>query len=132
MKKIEEEYEKIQPKIFAFFYAKTGNKTVAQDLCHDTFYEACKNITSFKQSAKYISTDDSYRFKVLVENELEVETTYIFDVYNTAPYKVFNDTIHKSRIHKEASQKLNKEAQIYLKKELLKKSSTAKKSEYRC
>ncbi|MBO0962839.1 hypothetical protein J1P26_24515 [Neobacillus sp. MM2021_6] len=42
MKKLEEEYEEIQPKIYAFFYAKTGNQATAQDLCHDTFYEACK------------------------------------------------------------------------------------------
>ncbi|WML39607.1 RNA polymerase sigma factor [Neobacillus sp. OS1-2] len=47
MKKLEEEYEEIQPKIYAFFYAKTGNSATAQDLCHDTFYEACKNIASF-------------------------------------------------------------------------------------
>lgn len=47
MKKLEEEYEEIQPKIYAFFYAKTGNQATAQDLCHDTFYEACKNIASF-------------------------------------------------------------------------------------
>ena len=47
MKKLEEEYEEIQPKIYAFFYAKTGNRTTAQDLCHDTFYEACKSIASF-------------------------------------------------------------------------------------
>lgn len=47
MKKLEEEYEEIQPKIYAFFYAKTGNRATAQDLCHDTFYEACKSIASF-------------------------------------------------------------------------------------
>ena len=47
MKKLEEEYEEIQPKIYAFFYAKTGNRATAQDLCHDTFYEACKNMASF-------------------------------------------------------------------------------------
>lgn len=47
MNKLEEEYEAIQPKIYAFFYSKTGNKMTAQDLCHDTFYEACKNMSSF-------------------------------------------------------------------------------------
>lgn len=47
MKKLEEEYEEIYPKIYAFFYSKTGNRMTAQDLCHDTFYEACKNIASF-------------------------------------------------------------------------------------
>lgn len=47
MKKLEEQYEEIQPKIYAFFYSKIGNRMTAQDLCHDTFYEACKNINSF-------------------------------------------------------------------------------------
>lgn len=47
MNKLEDEYEEIQPKIYAFFYAKTGNRATSQDLCHDTFYEACKNIASF-------------------------------------------------------------------------------------
>ena len=51
MKKLEEAYEEIQPKIYAFFYAKTGNQATAQDLCHDTFYEACKNIASFNGSS---------------------------------------------------------------------------------
>lgn len=47
MNKLEEVYEEIYPKIYAFFYSKTGNRMTAQDLCHDTFYEACKNIGSF-------------------------------------------------------------------------------------
>lgn len=47
MNQLEKEYEEIQPKIYAFFYAKTGNRATSQDLCHDTFYEACKNIASF-------------------------------------------------------------------------------------
>ena len=51
MKKLEEAYEEIQPKIYAFFYAKTGNQATAQDLCHDTFYEACKNIASYNGSS---------------------------------------------------------------------------------
>lgn len=47
MNRLEQEYENIQPKIYAFFYAKTANRDTAQDLCHDTFYEACKSIASF-------------------------------------------------------------------------------------
>ncbi|WP_301107981.1 RNA polymerase sigma factor [Sporosarcina sp.] len=47
MNKLEEEYEEIHPKIYAFFYYKTGNRVTAEDLCHDTFYEACKNIVSY-------------------------------------------------------------------------------------
>lgn len=70
----------------------------------------------FKGSAKYVSIDDSYRFKVLTVNPLGVETSYIFDVYNYEPFAVFNDTIHKARIDKESSQKLNAEAEQYIKK----------------
>lgn len=47
MNELEKAYEEIQPKIYAFFYAKTGNRATSQDLCHDTFYEACKSIASF-------------------------------------------------------------------------------------
>lgn len=47
MNRLEQEYENIQPKIYAFFLAKTANRDTAQDLCHDTFYEACKSIASF-------------------------------------------------------------------------------------
>lgn len=47
MNKLEEQYEQIHPKLYAFFLSKTGNRMTAQDLCHDTFYEACKSIGSF-------------------------------------------------------------------------------------
>ncbi|MGN7479567.1 RNA polymerase sigma factor [Solibacillus silvestris] len=47
MNKLEEQYEEIHPKLYAFFYSRTGNRMTAQDLCHDTFYEACKSIGSF-------------------------------------------------------------------------------------
>ncbi|WP_256855884.1 RNA polymerase sigma factor [Terribacillus halophilus] len=60
MNKLEEEYEKIHPKIYAFFYSKTGNRMTAQDLCHDTFYEACKNIGSFNGH----STLSTWVFKI--------------------------------------------------------------------
>ncbi len=41
MNKIEEYYVDLQPQVEAFFYAKTANRMLAQDLCQDTFYEAC-------------------------------------------------------------------------------------------
>ena len=47
MIQIEQLYEEVQPQVEAFFYAKTGNQMMAQDLCQDTFYEACKSIGSF-------------------------------------------------------------------------------------
>lgn len=51
MKELEMIYKIIQPKIFAFFLIKTNSQSVAEDLTHDVFYEACKNISSFKRNA---------------------------------------------------------------------------------
>lgn len=47
MKDLEMIYREIQPKIYAFFYVKTSNLAVAEDLTHDVFYEAYKGIHSF-------------------------------------------------------------------------------------
>lgn len=51
MKELELIYKEIQPKIYAFFLIKTNIQSVAEDLTHDVFYEACKNINSFKRNA---------------------------------------------------------------------------------
>ncbi|MCM3671029.1 hypothetical protein M3181_18870 [Mesobacillus maritimus] len=68
-----------------------------------------------KWSAKYVSTDESYRFEVMVkDSSLGVETTYPFDVYRYKPNEVFNDTLHKSRVDIDTSKKLNKQAEQYI------------------
>lgn len=51
MKELELIYKEIQPKIYTFFLIKTNIQSVAEDLTHDVFYEACKNINSFKRNA---------------------------------------------------------------------------------
>ena len=51
MNDLEVIYREIQPKIYAFFYVKTSNQAVAEDLTHDVFYEACKGIHSFSGKA---------------------------------------------------------------------------------
>lgn len=51
MKELEMIYKEIQPKIYAFFLIKTNIQVVAEDLTHDVFYEACKNIPSFQQNS---------------------------------------------------------------------------------
>lgn len=51
MKDLEIMYRQIQPKIYAFFYVKTSNQAVAEDLTHDVFYEACKGIHSFSSKS---------------------------------------------------------------------------------
>ena len=44
MNKLEEQYEEIHPKLYAFFYSRTGNRMTAQDLCHDTFLVRSQNL----------------------------------------------------------------------------------------
>lgn len=51
MKELELIYKEIQPKIYAFFLVKTNLRTVAEDLTHDVFYEACKSLNSFQKNA---------------------------------------------------------------------------------
>lgn len=65
-----------------------------------------------KRSAEYGWTDATYKFKVEVDNP--VETTYSFYVSGIEPYEVFSDTIHESNIDKEASKKLNTEAEAFI------------------
>ncbi|WP_062108211.1 RNA polymerase sigma factor [Bacillus niameyensis] len=47
MKDLEKLYTEIQPKIYAFFYIKTMNQSLAEDLTQDVFYQALKGIHSF-------------------------------------------------------------------------------------
>ncbi|MBS4218718.1 RNA polymerase sigma factor [Bacillus sp. FJAT-49711] len=47
MSELERLYKEIQPKIYAFFYIKTSDKSAAEDLTHDVFYEAIRGIHSF-------------------------------------------------------------------------------------
>lgn len=51
MKELEMIYREIQPKIYAFFLIRTNGQAVAEDLTHDVFYEACKNIKFFKRNS---------------------------------------------------------------------------------
>ncbi|MEO4053828.1 sigma-70 family RNA polymerase sigma factor [Solibacillus sp. CAU 1738] len=47
MKQLGDIYEQIQPKLYTFFYIKTANASVAEDLTQDVFYEAMKSIHRF-------------------------------------------------------------------------------------
>jgi len=44
-------YEEIQPKIYAFFYIKTSNKELSEDLTQEVFYESLKSFNSFKNNS---------------------------------------------------------------------------------
>lgn len=43
-------YGEIQPKLYNFFYMKTGSKELAEDLTQEVFYQALKNSNSFKNN----------------------------------------------------------------------------------
>ncbi|MBM7714385.1 RNA polymerase sigma factor [Siminovitchia sp. FSL H7-0308] len=47
MNDLENLYRRIQRKIFAFFFVKTGNPFIAEDLTQDVFYEALKGFHRF-------------------------------------------------------------------------------------
>ncbi|MCH1627462.1 DUF3139 domain-containing protein [Fredinandcohnia quinoae] len=66
-----------------------------------------------KRSVGYGWTDGTFHFKVM-KKDPSVETTYRFYVSALEPYEVYSDTIHESNIDKEASKKLNVEAQQYI------------------
>lgn len=67
-----------------------------------------------KRSADYGWVDDTFRFNVVAKDSIGVETTYPFDVSAFEPYEILGDTIHVSNIDKEASNKLNQEAEQYI------------------
>lgn len=43
-------YGEIQPKLYSFFYIKTGSKELAEDLTQEVFYQALKTYGSFKNN----------------------------------------------------------------------------------
>lgn len=47
MNELEKVYQDIQPKVFAFFYIKTGDPALSEDLTHDVFFAAVKGFPSF-------------------------------------------------------------------------------------
>lgn len=67
-----------------------------------------------KRSADYGWTDATFRFAVMETKAIGVETAYEYDVSAIEPYEILGDTIHFSKIDKEASKKLNTEAEQYI------------------
>lgn len=58
--KLEELYKEVHPRIFAFFYVRTRNQQIAEDLSQEVFYQAIKNFHTF--SAK--STIETWLFAI--------------------------------------------------------------------
>lgn len=48
---LEQIYRELQPKIYAYFYIKTSNSAIAEDLTQDVFYEAVKSIHTYRGEA---------------------------------------------------------------------------------
>lgn len=67
-----------------------------------------------KRSADYGWVDGTFRFDVVTKDSIGVETTYTFDVSAFEPYEILGDTIHVSKIDKEASNELNTQAEQYI------------------
>lgn len=67
-----------------------------------------------KRSAEYGWVDGTFRFNVMTKDSIGVEIIYPFDVSAFEPYEILGDTIHVSNINKEASNKLNLEAEQYI------------------
>ena len=44
-------YRELQPKIYAYFFIKTSNSAIAEDLTQDVFYEATKSIHTYRGEA---------------------------------------------------------------------------------
>lgn len=77
---LEELYQEIQPRIFAFFFVKTSSKELAEDLTQEVFYEAIKGLNSFSQK----STIQTWLFSI-AKNRLKKH-------YRSKKYK---DNLHE-------------------------------------
>ncbi|WP_078556226.1 RNA polymerase sigma factor [Bacillus alkalicellulosilyticus] len=84
---IEELYKEIQPRIYAFFFVKTSNKEMAEDLTQEVFYEALKGVNSFSGQA----TIQTWLFSI-AKNRLK-------KYYRTKKYKetLFEKVIKESQ-----------------------------------
>lgn len=109
-----------------FAYMKMSGNTIDKQKAKESLEEFLEQTYpnmdyEIKKSVGYGWTDGTYEFKVVKKDLVTVETTYTFYVSAFEPYEVFSDTIHESKINKEASEKLNAEAERYILKLLQEK-----------
>ena len=55
MDRLQQLYIELQPRLFTYFYLRTSNKQVAEDLTQDVFYEASKSIHLYRGAASLSS-----------------------------------------------------------------------------
>lgn len=60
MRKLEDLYKEVHPRFYAFFYVKTNNKQIAEDLTQEVFYQAIKRFHTFS----YESTLQTWLFAI--------------------------------------------------------------------
>ncbi|MCH7320328.1 RNA polymerase sigma factor [Solibacillus sp. MA9] len=53
-------YTELQPKLYAYFFIKTSNSAISEDLTQDVFYEATKSIHTYRGEA----TLSTWLFKI--------------------------------------------------------------------
>ena len=103
--------------VFAYMQmsGNTIDKQKAKESLEEFLEQTYPNMDyEIKRSVGYGWTDGTYEFKVVKKDSVAVENTYTFYVSAFEPYEVFSDTIHESNIDKEASEKLNAEAEQYI------------------
>ncbi len=105
--------------ILVFAYMQMSGNTIAKHKAKESLEEFLEQTYpdmdyEIKRSVGYGWTDGTYEFKVVKKDPTAVETTYTFYVSALEPYEVYSDTIHESNIDKEASKKLNEEAEQYI------------------
>ena len=55
MDRLQQLYLELQPKLFMYFYVRTANKQIAEDLAQDVFYEASKTLHRYRGDASLSS-----------------------------------------------------------------------------
>lgn len=63
--KLEQLYKEVYPKIYTFFYVKTSNQHIAEELTQEVFYQAIKKFHTFS----YESTIETWLFAI-AKNQL--------------------------------------------------------------
>ncbi|WP_301107979.1 hypothetical protein [Sporosarcina sp.] len=105
--------------VIVFAYIQMSGNTIDKHKARESLEEFLEQTYpdmdyEIKRSVGYGWSDGTYLFKVVKKDPIAVETTYPFYVSALEPYEVFSDTIHESNIDKEASEKLNAEAEQYI------------------
>lgn len=100
-------YGEIQPKLYSFFYMKTGSKEIAEDLTQEVFYEALKSYGSFKGNCSLKTWIFSIANNLLKKHyRKKIYTKALEDKLTIAPN--ITENLEESIINKDKRQQLTK------------------------